>query len=165
MRTVVSAMIALPTASLVLAVLTYSMPATAEEQTFKGRLVVNQPTGTSTALPSFGGHTFNANKYSGVAVFEDGRVAYKQYIESSDDTAAGGDYKGYATYTFQNGDSLTMSYTGGWKGNGFDGEYKILSGVGAYAGASGTGAFKSVEEPWQEAAMADVTFKLTLAAR
>jgi hypothetical protein len=146
-------------------VLTYSMPATAEEQTLKGRLIVNQPTGTSTALPSFGGHTFNANKYSGVAVFEDGRVAYKQYIESSDDTEAGGDYKGYATYTFQNGDSLTLSYTGGWKGDGFDGEYKVLSGTGAYAGASGTGAFKSVAEPWQEAAMADVTFKLTPAAR
>jgi hypothetical protein len=62
----------LPTASLVLAVLTYSMPATAEEQTLKGRLVVTQPTGASTALPSFGGHTFVANKYSGVAVFEDG---------------------------------------------------------------------------------------------
>ena len=165
MRTVVSAMIALPTASLVLAVLTYSMPATAEEQTLKGRLVVNQPTGTSTALPSYGGHTFNANKYSGVAVFEDGRVAYKQYIESSDDTEAGGDYKGYATYTFQNGDSLTLSYTGGWKGDGFDGEYKVLSGTGAYAGASGTGAFKSVAEPWKEAAMADVTFKLTLATQ
>src|SRR5262245_14953906 len=69
------------------------------------------------------------------------------------------------TFTHQNGDSLTMSYTGGWKGNGFDGEYKILSVVGAYAGASGTGAFKSVEEPWQEAAMADVTFKLTLASQ
>jgi len=50
MRTVVSVMIALPTASLVLAVLTYSMPATAEEQTLKGRLVVNQPTGISSTL-------------------------------------------------------------------------------------------------------------------
>jgi hypothetical protein len=155
----------LPTASLVLAVLTYSMPATAEEQTLKGRLVVTQPTGASTALPSIGGHTFNANKYSGVAVFEDGRVAYKQYIESSDDTGTDGDFKGYSTYTFQNGDSLTMSYTGGWKGNGFTGEYKVLSGTGAYAGASGTGAFMSVDEPWQDASMADVTLKLTLAAR
>ena len=155
----------LPTASLVLAVLTYSMPATAEEQTLKGRLVVTQPTGASTALPSIGGHTFVANKYSGVAVFEDGRVAYKQYIESSDDTDEGGDFKGYSTYTFQNGDSLTMSYTGGWKGNGYTGEYKVLSGTGAYAGASGTGAFKSVDEPWQDASMADVTLKLTLAAR
>jgi hypothetical protein len=35
----------------------------------------------------------------------DGRVALKQYIESSDDTEAGGDYTGYATYTFQNGDT------------------------------------------------------------
>ena len=165
MRTVVSVMIALPTASLVLAVLTYSMPATAEEQTLKGRLVINQPTGASTALPSFGGHTFNANKYSGVAVFEDGRVAYKQYIESSDDTEAGGDYKGYATYTFQNGDSLTMSYTGGWKGDGFTGQYKVSSGTGAYAGASGTGEFKSVDEPWQDASMADVALKLTLATK
>jgi hypothetical protein len=165
MRTVVSAIIARPTASLVLAVLTYSMPATAEEQTLKGRLIVNQPTGTSTALPSIGGHTFNANKYSGVAVFEDGRVAYKQYVESSDDTEAGGDFKGYSTYTFQNGDSLTMSYTGGWKGDGFTGEYKVLSGTGAYAGASGTGTFKSVSEPWQEAAMADITLKLALATQ
>src|SRR5262245_41146244 len=155
----------LPTASLVLAVLTYSMPATAEEQALKGRLVVTQPTGASTALPSIGGHTFNANKYSGVAVFEDGRVAYKQYIESSDDTEAGGDFKGYSIYTFQNGDSLTMSYMGGWKDNGFTGEYKVLSGTGAYAGASGTGVFKSVDEPWQDASMADVTLKLTPATQ
>jgi len=98
-------------------------------------------------------------------VFEDGRVAYKQYIESSDDTEAGGDFKGYSTYTFQNGDSLTMSYTGGWKGNGYTGEYEVLSGTGAYAGASGSGAFNSVDESWQDASMADVTLKLTLATR
>jgi hypothetical protein len=101
---------------LAVATLTIGTVSVAQEQTLKGRLVVTQPTGTSTALPSYGGHTFNANKYSGVAVFEDGRVAYKQYIESSDDTEAGGDFKGYSIYTFQNGDSLTMSYTGGWKG-------------------------------------------------
>ena len=63
------------------ATLTIGTVSVAQEQTLKGRLVVTQPTGTSTALPSYGGHTFNANKYSGVAVFEDGRVAYKQYIE------------------------------------------------------------------------------------
>jgi hypothetical protein len=150
---------------LAVATLTIGTVSVAQEQTLKGRLVVTQPTGTSTALPSYGGHTFNANKYSGVAVFEDGRVAYKQYIESSDDTEAGGDFKGYSIYTFQNGDSLTMSYTGGWKGNGFTGEYKVLSGTGAYAGASGTGAFKSVDEPWQDASMADVTLKLTHATQ
>jgi len=58
-----------------------------------------------------------------------------------------------------------MSYTGGWKGNGYTCEYEVLSGTGAYAGASGSGAFKSVDESWQDASMADVTLKLTLAAR
>ena len=63
----------------------------------------------------------------GVAVFEDGRIAHKRFVEVSDDTTEAGTYKGYSTYTFVNGDSLTLSYTGSWDANGGRGEYKVLS--------------------------------------
>jgi len=141
------------------------MPATAEEQTLKGRLVVTQPTGASTTLPSFGGHTFvaksiRASRCSRMAVSPISstlnRATTPRRVETSRVTAP---------TPSKTVDSLTMSYTGGWKGNGYTGEYEVLSGTGAYAGASGSGAFKSVDESWQDASMADVTLKLTLATR
>ena len=46
---------------------------------------------------------------------------------------------------FQNGDSLTLGYTGGWDANGAKGAYKVVSGTGAFLGATGTGEVKSVD--------------------
>src|SRR4051812_38458247 len=83
-------------------------------------------------------------EYTGVALFEDGRIATKKFVDVSDETADSGAFRGYSTYTFQNGDSLTLSYTGGWDANGAKGAYKVVSGTGAFSGATGTGEFKSV---------------------
>ena len=99
----------------------------------------------------------------GVATFEDGRIAHKRFVDVSDDTAQAGTFKGYSTYTFQAGNSLTLSYTGGWDDKGAKGLYQVISGTGAYEGATGTGEFeRAVEEPWDEAMLWDVSFQLTL---
>ena len=66
-----------------------------------------------------------------MALLDDGRVATKRFVDVSDDTANSGAFKGYSTYIFQNGDTLTLSYTGGWDAKGAGGDYTVVSGTGA----------------------------------
>jgi hypothetical protein len=139
-------------------------PAVAEEQTLRFKLVV-QEVGIPSALPEIGGHKVSAGRYMGVAMFEDGRIAHKRFVDVSDETAGAGSFKGYSTYTFENGDSLTLSYTGGWDAKGATGTYQVISGTGKYAGATGTGSFKGLDEPWDEAYLYDVTLNLMLATQ
>jgi hypothetical protein len=144
-----------------LALLSHTSPADAAEQILRFKLVTQGPIGGPGKLPEVAGHTVTAGQYTGVALFEDGRVATKRFVDVSDDTADSGSFKGYSTYTFQNGDSLTLSYTGGWGGNGAVGAYKVVSGTGAFSGATGTGEFKSVDAKWDQAFLWDASFTLT----
>ena len=147
-------------------VLAHAGAAGAAEQTLRFKLVTNmQPTGAAPVLPEVGGHKVTVGEYTGVAVFEDGRIAHKQFIDVSDDTAELGEFKGYSTYTFQNGDLLTLSYTGGWNASGAAGDYKVVAGTGAFAGATGTGHFEAADEKWEKAMLWDGSFKLTLATQ
>lgn len=139
-------------------------PAAAAEQTLRFKLVTQQ-LGPPSALPEIGGHKIVVGEYMGVAVFEDGRIAYKRFVEMGDDTAEAGAFKGYSTYTFEKDGSLTLSYSGGWDGEGFTGAYEVISGTGTFAGATGTGSFKGVDEPWDEATMLEGSFTLTLATQ
>jgi hypothetical protein len=138
--------------------------AAAEEQTLRFKLVTQQ-VGTPSQMPEIGGHKVVVGEYMGVATFEDGRIAHKRFVDMSDDTAEAGSFKGYSTYTFANGDSLTLSYTGGWDSKGATGAYQVISGSGAYEGATGTGSFKSVSEPWEEASMFEGSISVTLATQ
>lgn len=136
--------------------------AVAKEEVLKFRLVTQQ-VGAPVELPEIGGHKFVVGRYMGVAVFEDGRIAHKTFVDASDDTAEAGTFKGYSTYTFENGESLTLSYTGGWDGNGGRGDYRLISGTGAYEGATGTGTFASVEESWDDAYLFEGSLRLEVA--
>ncbi len=92
--------------------------------------------------PNIEGRTLSAGTLRGVAFFKDGRVAIKDFIGESDLLKGEGSYKGYSTYTFEDGSSITASYTAqSAASTGFHGAYTILSGTGAYAGATGTGSF------------------------
>lgn len=124
----------------------------AGEQKLKFRFVT-QMIGEPGNLPEIAGHKITVGHYMGVATFEDGRIAHKDFIDVSDDTKNNGTFKGYSTYTFQNGDSITASYTGGWDAGGVRGDYQIISGTGAFNGASGTGGFTAAEAKWSAAAM------------
>src|SRR4051812_2449777 len=144
--------------------LAHTAPAAAEEQTLRFKLVV-RPLGTPAELPEIGGHKVSANQYTGVATFEDGRIAYKRFVEVDDSTGDVGTFTGYSTYIFQAGDSLTLSYTGGWDTKGITGKYQVISGTGEYVGTTGTGEFKSVDAKWEEATLLDGAFHLTLAKK
>ena len=132
----------------------------AEEETLKFRLITRLVNGTFVDAP-VEGHSVGAGQYAGVAVFEDGRLADKQFVLNMDDRGAEGSYSGYSTYTFLNGDTLTLKFTGGWGPDRNGGDYEVVSGTGAYEGATGTGRFDAVEEPWEKASLYDVTINVT----
>ena len=139
-------------------------PAAAEEQTLHCKLVTHRLDAPA-ALPEIAGHSVDAGQYMGVATCDDGRIAYKRFVVTSDGAGPSGSFKGYSTYTFENSDSLTLSYVGGWDATGARGDYTVISGTGKYAGASGTGSFKGLDEPWDDAYLFDVTLKLTVATQ
>lgn len=135
----------------------------AEEQTLNFRLVTKKISGSVMEVPNVEGRSVAAGKHAGVAVFEDGRIAYKNYVVMIDAGKTEGSYSGYSTYTFQNGDSLTLKFTGGWGGQRSGGDYEVLSGTGAFENATGTGRFDALEEPWEGANLYQGSFTLTLA--
>ena len=137
-------------------------PVMAAEQTLRFRLVTHKVSGPWLQAANVEGHGVGAGQYVGVAVFEDGRVAFKEFVSVSDGSDTEGAYSGYSTYTFQNGDSLTLRFTGGWGSKGDGGDYEVLSGTGAFTGATGTGRFDAVEEAWESASFYDCSWKLTL---
>lgn len=94
------------------------------------------------------GQTVVSGKLFGVAVFNDGRIGVKEFINTSDLLKGSGPFFGYSTYTFEEG-SITARYTGSAKDGKSTGEYTILSGTGAYANATGTGTIESAPNPFK----------------
>ena len=59
---------------------------------------------------------------------------------------------GYSTYTFDDGSTITARFSADLKPNQpAHGEYKILSGTGIYAGATGTGTMDSIPHQFKGA--------------
>ena len=92
-----------------------------------------------------------ASKAVGVAFFKDGRVASKDFIITADFRNGSGPFKGYSTYTFEDGSTITASFTGERKPGEAHGIYTIVSGTGTYADATGTGSFDSVPTKFKDA--------------
>ena len=101
------------------------------------------------------GQTVMSGKFFGVAVFKDGRIGVKEFVNSADMLKGSGPFYGYSTYTFEDG-SITARYTGSAKDGRSKGEYAILSGTGAYANATGTGGFESAPTPMKGVNLFDV---------
>ena len=120
-------------------------PAAAEEQTLRFRLVVSLTNVAFAENPNAPGHSVGAGRAVGVAVFEDGRIAFKDFVIANDGTEEAGTASGYSTYTFENGDSLTARFTFEWSPTGAAGDYQVLSGTGAFEGATGTGHFEGAQ--------------------
>ncbi len=135
----------------------------AEEQTLSFRLVTKKISGPVLQAANVEGRAVSAGDYVGVAVFEDGRIAYKEFVLIMDAGSAEGSYSGYSTYTFQNGESLTLKFVGGWDQKREGGDYQVLSGTGTFKGATGTGRFDALKEPWDGASLYEGSFTLTLA--
>ncbi len=137
----------------------------AKEQTMKFRLVTTLVSSSFDDVPNWEGHSVGVAKYAGVAVFEDGRIAFKDFVLTMERAENEGTYSGYSTYTFQNGDSLMLKFKGVYTPNGNGGDYEVLSGTGAFEGASGTGRFDRSKAPWKHAYYWDGSFKLDVAGK
>jgi len=138
--------------------------AAAEEQTLRFRMVVAPTEVVYSEIANVPGHSVGAGEAVGIAVFEDGRIAFKNFVISTDGSSDAGSYRGYSTYTFQNGDSLNLKFTGGWTAEGEKGDYEVLSGTGAFEGATGTGHFESIDEAWEGANLLEGSFTLDVPA-
>jgi hypothetical protein len=143
------------------AVVATSSFAFAGEQVLEFKLVTRlvNPT-TVVEAANIEGQTMIASKAVGVAYFKDGRVASKDFILTLDLRNGSGPYKGYSTYTFEDGSSITASFTGERKAGESHGIYTIVSGTGTYANATGTGSFDSVPTKFKDAILYNGKFEI-----
>ena len=137
----------------------------AEEQTLKFRVIMTKLDGSAFPVAGLESRVLGAERYAGFAVFDDGRIAYKSVVLTSDARGDAGKYTGFSTYEFHNGDVLVVGFNGAATPQGSGGDYTVVSGKGAYAGATGTGNFVAVENPWKDADMYEGTISVMLASK
>lgn len=129
-----------------------SASAGAGEQVLAYTLVTRAMDVKTEKLAAVEGLVVSAGRYAGTAIFEDGRIANKEFLFSYDFRKGAGPFYGYSTYTFVDGSALVMRFEGVLEpGKPLLGRYTVLSGSGAYAGATGTGYFEKVDDPWENA--------------
>ena len=102
--------------------------------------------------PNIEGRVVLSGKYFGVAILDGGRVAVKDWVGEGDLLNGFGTMRGYSTYTFVDGSTLNLSFAVEIKEKGTHGEYTITSGTGAYANATGGGAFEPIPTKWTNGA-------------
>jgi hypothetical protein len=131
--------------------LSLSIAAQAADKTLEFQLVSKALDPQTLEAPNIENQTIMQSRGFGVAVFKDGRVGTKDYIFTRDANKGVGTLLGYSTYYFEEG-SVTARFTATIGGpQGTHGDYKITGGTGAYAGATGTGSFDSVPNPFKNA--------------
>ena len=122
-------------------------PADAGEKTLEFQLIIKYLDTRSVDAANVEGQSITQGKAFGVAVFKDGRIGTKDFIFARDGNKTTGTFYGYSTYTFDDG-SVTARYTGSYDSQTSHCDYKILSGTGTYAGATGTGTCDSIANPF-----------------
>lgn len=129
-----------------------SASAGAGEQVLAYTLVTRAMDVKTEKVAAVDGLAVSAGRYAGTAIFEDGRIANKEFTFSYDFRKGAGPFYGYSTYTFVDGSALVLRFEGVLEpGKPLLGRYTVLSGSGAYAGATGTGYFEKVDDPWENA--------------
>lgn len=119
--------------------------ALAAEEVLEFKLVVRPVEVRSLEVAAVEGQNVVLMKMHGVAFFKDGRVAAKDFVFNGDYNKGSGPFFGYSTYQFEDGSTITARFAGTARaGQLIHGEYTVLSGTGAYAGAQGRGTFDGV---------------------
>lgn len=136
--------------------------AAAAEHNLEFKLVVSPVEVKSFEVANVEGQNVSLMKMQGVAFFKDGRVASKNFVFSSDYNKGSGPFFGYSTYQFEDGSSITARFAGTQRaGQPVHGDYTVLSGTGAYAGAKGSGAFDAVPHKLTGASLLSGKFSIT----
>ncbi len=131
----------------------------AGEKTLEFQLVANYLEPRTLAAKNIEDQTITQAKGFGVAVFKDGRIGTNDFILTADKQKGAGTAFGYGTYTFDDG-SITERFTITFDPQGRHGDYKILSGTGAYAGATGSGTFDGIPNPFTADYLYKVRFQI-----
>jgi hypothetical protein len=100
----------------------------AGEQVLEFKLVTKLLDPKVVQAANIDGQTMSTSNAFGVAFFKDGRA--KEFVVSSDLRKGSGPIRGYSTYTFEDGSSITASFTGEFKEGRAHGIYTIVSGTG-----------------------------------
>ena len=136
--------------------------ALAAEHNLEFKLVVMPVEVKSFDIANVEGQNVSLMKMAGVAFFKDGRVASKNFVFNVDYNKGSGPFFGYSTYQFEDGSSLTARFAGTQRaGQPIHGEYTVLSGTGAYAGAKGTGTFDAAPHKLTGASLLNGKFAIT----
>lgn len=109
------------------------------------------------------GLSMASSRNSGYCVFADGGMADKQFVVINRVPGDGstGSVLGYSVYTMENGDSVSVEFTGGWGKEGFKGLYTVIGGTGAFKDAKGDGIFTGAQSAWDTTGVFDVVMNLT----
>src|SRR5215471_1367492 len=105
------------------AVVATSSIAFAGEQKLEFKLVTKLLDPTIVEAANIDGQKMMTSKAFGVAFFKDGRVAAKDFIVSADLRNGSGSGRGYSTYTFDDGSSITASFVAEYKDGRAHGTY------------------------------------------
>lgn len=136
--------------------------AVAAEHNLEFKLVVAPVEVKTFEVSNVEGQNVSLMKMNGVAFFKDGRVASKNFVFSVDYNKGTGPFFGYSTYQFEDGSFITARFAGTQRaGQPTHGEYTVLSGTGAYAGAKGAGTFDSVPHKLTGANLLNGKFSIT----
>jgi hypothetical protein len=125
----------------------------ADEQVLEFKFVIKLLDTKVLEAANIEGQTMIASKGFGVAYFKDGRIAINDFIITYDLLKGAGPSRGYGTYTFEDGSSITSNITGERKEGRLHGVYKIVSGTGTYANATGTGSFDGIPAAFKDAVL------------
>lgn len=118
-------------------------PAAAADQSLEFKLVTRALEVKALDAKNIEGQSIGVAKAHGVAYFKDGRIASKDFVSD--------------------GSTITARFTGSRRASGeVQGQYTVLSGTGAFAGAQGTGTFESVAAKLPDATLYNGKFKLAM---
>ena len=134
--------------------------ANAGEETLPFKLVVRDLAELTHSEPATEGVGMAAYQSIGVAVFDNGRLAYKEFVNVAMNVNPPVKSPGFSNYVFANGDSLQVSFLAGPGDGGFFVDYTILSGTGAYAGATGDGRLQAMDASWADATLFEGAFRV-----
>lgn len=152
--------------SLIAGLFALAQAAIAAEETLKFRLITRNVDMKVVEASQIEGQVLGVATAHGVAIFEDGRIANKEYTFAFDYNKGLGTFHGYSTYTFQDGSSISARFEGDESARGegtvVKGVYTILSGTSKYAGAKGTGKFVSTQEPWDKTELYNAELHIVL---